>query len=74
MDMNVHIDANAYYKILTQSHIKQNVKTNTPDWGTICFELDEEMGLELSGEDEFVYSFKVIDERKWLLAKVKYGL
>jgi hypothetical protein len=74
MDMNVHIDGDSYYKILTQSHIKQDVKSIVPHWGNICFELDEEMGLELIGEDVHVYSFKVIDERKWLLAKVKYGL
>lgn len=64
----VFIDADFYSKILFST------PGVSKDWGQWAFELDEEMGLELIGEDTDVYSFYVVNEQKWMLAKIKYGL
>ena len=69
MDMKtVFIDADLYSKILFSTHNKRE------DWGQWAFELDEEMGLELIGEDTDVYSFRITNEKRWMMAKIKYGL
>jgi hypothetical protein len=44
------------------------------DWGSWSDELDESLGIELIGEDTDVYSFRVDDEMKWMMAKIKWGL
>lgn len=64
----VFIDADIYSKILFST------PDNREDWGQWAFELDEEMGLELIGEDTDVYSFRIINEKRWMMAKIKYGL
>jgi hypothetical protein len=64
----VFINADFYSKILFST------PDVNKDWGQWAFELDEEMGLELIGEDTDVYSFYVVNEQKWMLAKIKYGL
>jgi hypothetical protein len=72
--MRVFINADYYYHILINSDSKRFDRKEPVEWGTICFELDEEMGLELIGEDTNEYSFHVTDEKKWMLAKIKWGL
>lgn len=64
----VFIEADFYSKIFFST------PDVSKDWGQWAFELDEEMGLELIGEDTDVYSFYVVNEQKWMLAKIKYGL
>lgn len=64
----VFIEADFYSKMLFST------PDVNKDWGQWAFELDEEMGLELIGEDTDVYSFYVVNEQKWMLAKIKYGL
>jgi hypothetical protein len=69
MDMKtVFIDADLYSKILFSTSYKRE------DWGQWAFELDEEMGLELIGKDTDVYSFRITNEKRWMIAKIKYGL
>lgn len=59
---NIIIDSVVYYKILHDEYNENSV--NNLDWA-------EQNGIEFLGE---VYLFKVKDEKKWLLAKIKYGL
>lgn len=43
-----------------------------------CFkdrpEIEEELGLEIIGGYHNIFHFKVVDEQKLFLAKIKYGL
>jgi hypothetical protein len=67
----VFINADTYSRILLKY---MQGSSDWGDWGSWSDELDESLGIELIGEDTDVYSFRVDDEMKWMMAKIKWGL
>lgn len=59
------------WRILHEEFLKNSSEESTYDaW--ISFIENKDLGLAVS-VNEYYIIYKIIDERKWLLAKLKYG-
>jgi|688.fasta_scaffold2357881_2 hypothetical protein len=66
------IDFDIYRKALYKE-FDINYYTNTSVFKMFAKQFDTELGLTLLKEDNFEIYFKILDEKKWALAKIKYG-
>jgi hypothetical protein len=64
----VHIGAEDFYNALVKFMGDEIIGNDSVD------EFDETLGLEIIGEDTDSYMYKVIDSKKWMLGKLKWGL